>query len=172
MVFFQALLLFFSPQAQAALDPQKVFNADLRKNKFYVKDGLTVGGDRNVDDVVVLAIRHAVQPDYERFVVDLEGNGEGESIAIQRAPYYQVAVQPDSSRVVVTVWGSPKIGFDPKKAMTKLKTNSVVSKVELLPILEKDRWSFVVHLKTPSAVEVFELSNPVRIILDIRTAAR
>ncbi|MCC7442360.1 MAG: hypothetical protein IT285_12055 [Bdellovibrionales bacterium] len=171
-----ALLALAGPAASAAVDPalspRSVHTADLRKNKVYVDDGIVVGGDRNVNDVVILGLRHATQAGFERFVLDLEGNGEGDSVAIERAPFYQVSVAPDTRQVVFTVWGNPKIGFDPSKAVAKLKNSSVVKNVELLPVLEKDRWSFVVHLREPRAVEVFELSRPVRVILDIRTASR
>ncbi|HTL11359.1 MAG TPA: hypothetical protein VL588_02660, partial [Bdellovibrionota bacterium] len=70
------------------------------------------------------------------------------------------------------VFGNPKIGFDPKKAIAHIKKGSVVSQVELMPVLEKDRWSFVVHLREPRSVEVFELARPARIILDIKNATK
>jgi hypothetical protein len=155
--------------AVEGIKPEKVFTADTQKNKFYVKDGLIVGGDRNINEVIVLDVRHAMQAGYERLVLDLEGNREGESIAIERAPYYQVDVSPEMSRVVVTLWGKPKVTFDPKEVASRFKKSIAVRKVELLPILEKDRWTFVVHLKKGVPVEVFELANPVRIIMDLKT---
>jgi hypothetical protein len=38
----------------------------------------------------------------------------------------------------------------------------------LLPRLNDDSWTFVIGLKPRQSVEVFELSKPARIILDIR----
>ena len=157
--------------AAKGLEPEKVFVADSQKTRFYVPDGLVVGGDEAIDDVVVLDIRHAVKKGFERMVIDLEGNRNGESASINRPPYYHVAVSPVMNRLVFTIWGKPKLAFDAKKVKDSFKGSKLVKKVELLPVLERDRWSFIVHLKDHQSVEVFELSDPVRVIADIRGTA-
>lgn len=152
------------------LKPQDVYVADSNKTDAYISDGLLVGGDRAIDNVIMLGLRHSSvkgRP-YERVVLDLEGNRSGEPAAIDRPPYYQVAMEPELNRMVVTVWGQPKIGFDPKKVVSELKKSKAIKKVELYPPLESDRWTFALNLERNQSVEVFELTHPVRVIFDIK----
>jgi hypothetical protein len=156
------------PSAFGEIRPEKVFVADSKKTKAYIRDGLIVGGDRAIDDVVVKDIRRAKNPDFERIVIDLEGTQNGKATGIQRPPYYQFAVTPDERRLVVTIWGRPKLNFNSKKVVAAFKKSSVIQKVMLFPKLEDQSWTFVFELKSDSPVEVFELSNPVRVIVDIQ----
>lgn len=142
--------------------------AQPKKSGTYVLDGVITGGDQAVNDVVVRDIRRASNAGFERIVVDLEATRGGEPVAIQRPPYYQVSVNPDERRLVFTVWGRPKLDFDAKRVLKAFRKSQVIQKIELLPSLEPDTWSFVAELKNGSPVEVFELSNPLRVIVDIR----
>ena len=106
-----------SAPALAELRPDKVHVADAKKNLSYIRDGLFVGGDKAIDDVVVKDIRRAANPGgFERVVIDLQGTKNGEPAAIPRPPYYQVAVTPDEKRIVFTIWGKPKLGFDSRES--------------------------------------------------------
>src|SRR4051794_39293047 len=158
------------PLARAELKPDKVFVAEGKKSKFYIKDGLITGGARSATDAVVKDIRRATNPEgFERIVIDLEGSQGGEPLAISRPPYYQLAVTPDERRLVFSVWGNPKLGFDTQRVLAEFKKSKVVSKIALFPRVEENLWTFSLELKAGSPVEVFELSEPVRIIVDIRT---
>lgn len=79
-----------------------------------------------------------------------------------------MAVTPDERRLIFTLWGNPKLGFNPKKVLSAFKNSSVIQSISLLPQLENELWMFVLELKTDSAVEVFELTNPLRVIMDIQ----
>ena len=46
------------------------------------------------------------------------------------------------------------------------KKSQLIQQIDLLPRVEKDRWTFVMDVKK-SKVEVFQLSQPVRIVIDI-----
>ena len=155
--------------AVATLRPDTVKVADAKKTDAYVQDGMIVGGDRAIGDVVVRDIRRAANPKYERLVLDLQGTRNGEPAAIQRPPYFQVSVSPDEKRLIFTLWGNPKLEFNAKKILGALKKSRVVQDIEFYPKLDRQTWTFAVGLKTGRQVEVFELSNPVRIIMDIRT---
>jgi hypothetical protein len=154
--------------AHAELMPDHVHLADGKKTGTYIHDGLVTGGDQAVDEVVVKDIRRAVNPGFERIVVDLAGTRNGEPVAIERPPYYQVSVNPDENRIEVSVWGKPRLTFNSGKVSASFKKSSVVKGVSLLPPLDPDVWTFVAELKGVHPVEVFELSNPVRIIVDIK----
>jgi hypothetical protein len=162
------LLLAFATAAHADIRPEKVYVAENRKTQTYIKDGLITGGDSAIQDVVIKDIRRAKNPLFERIVIDLEGNQNGEPAAIPRPPFYQVAVTPDEHRLVVTIWGHPKLAFDAKKVTSLFKPSATVSSIEMLPKIESDSWTFALQIKPGESVEVFELSDPVRIILDTR----
>lgn len=155
-------------QARAELVPDHVHLADGKKTGTYIRDGLVTGGDQAVNEVVVKDIRRAVNPGFERIVVDLSGTKNGEPVAIERPPYFQVSVNPDENRIEVSVWGKPRLNFNSKKVSDSFHKSTVVKGVSLLPPLDPDVWTFVAELKGAHPVEVFELSNPVRIIMDIK----
>lgn len=154
--------------AWSALKPDQVYFAESRKNNDYLKAGLVVGGDRAVNQVNVNDIRRAFNKKYERIVLDLQGTRDGEPVAIPRPPYYQVLISPEEKRLVISLWGDPRLGFDAAQVVKEFKKSQVVESVELLPRLEEDKWTFVINLKQAQPVEIFELKDPVRLILDIR----
>jgi hypothetical protein len=157
-----------STLASADLRPDRVFTASERKNGHYIRDGLVVGGDRAINEVVVKDIRRAANAGFERIVVDLQGNHNGETAAIDRPPYYQVSITPDEKRLVFSVFGKPTLALDSKKILAAFKKSKVVQRIALLPPIDPNVWTFVAELKTEHPVEVFELANPVRIIVDIQ----
>ena len=154
--------------ASASIRQDKIRVAELKKTEAYVYDGLIVGGDKAISDVVVKDIRRAENGAFERVVLDIVGTRQGEAPAIQRPPYYQIAVSPDEKRLVFTVFGRPRLEFDATKVKAAFKKSRMVSNVLLYPRLDDDSWTFAFELKNGRAVEAFELSNPVRIIVDIR----
>jgi len=164
--FFALILTAISVRAE--LRPDRVHVADSKKNQSYIHDGLITGGDKAIDEVVVKDIRRATNTGYERIVIDLEGTKNGEPAAIQRPPFYQVSVTPDEKRIVFTIWGKPRLSFDSRHVVNAFKKSAVIENVELLPRIEENTWSFVFQLRGDNPVEVFELSNPVRIIVDIK----
>ena len=156
--------------AHADLKSDRVITADGKKAKLYLRDGLVTGGDKAIDEVVIKDIRRASNPaGYERIVIDLEGTRGGESVAIPRPPFYQVAVTPDERRLVFSIWGNPRLAFDSKKVVAAFKKSAVIESLQLYPRLEDRVWNFAMEMKKDRPVEVFELSNPVRIIVDIKT---
>jgi hypothetical protein len=170
--FLFAIALWVSIPATAAIKPERVHTAEAKKNNFYIRDGLIVGGDRAIDQVVIKDIRRAANPAYERVVIDLESSRNGELSPIPRPPYYQVAVTPDEKRLVVTVFGAPRLSFDSGKVASAFRKSKSFREITLLPSVEKDTWTFAFQMKSIAPVEVFELSNPVRIIIDVKAAKK
>ncbi|MGK5087847.1 hypothetical protein WDW86_09830 [Bdellovibrionota bacterium FG-2] len=162
-------VLLLCSHAFAEIRAEKVHVADAKKTEAYIKDGMFTGGDRAIEGVLVKDIRRAVNAGYERVVIDLEGTLNGESAAIARAPYYQIAVSPEERRIVLSIWGKPRLGFNARKVIAAFKKSPVVRSVELFPKLEEDSWTFVFETKGEAPIEVFELSKPARIIMDIQT---
>jgi hypothetical protein len=158
----------FSLVAHAELRPEKVYLADLKKTKNYVKDGLITGGDQAINEFVIKDIRRAPNTGFERIVIDLEGNRNGDSVAIARPPYFQVAVTPDEKRLVFTLFGRPSLDIDAKRVLSSFKKSAVIEKLNLFPLLDETSWTFAFELKGGHPVEIFELSKPTRIIVDIQ----
>lgn len=163
------VLLFITP-AFSEIRPDAIHLADAQKKKKYVHDGLITGGDRTINGAIVENIRHTVnQKDgYDRIVIDVSGSRNGEPTAIPRPPYYQIAVTPDERRLIVSIWGSPRLLFKAPEVVRALSRGPVIDRVALLPRIEDDRWTFQIELKGDSPVEAFELSSGARIIIDIQ----
>lgn len=153
----------------SGIKPEKVHQADSTKSHAYIQDGLVVGGHRAIQNVVIRDFRYAINSDFERIVLDLEGSRGGGPAAIAKPPYYQVAISPEMQRIVFTLFGSPKLAFDVKKSLQSTKRSKAISKVEFFPMLESDRWTFVLHLKDGYPAEIFELKSPTRVIVDLKT---
>lgn len=156
-----SLSLFIST-ASAALEPNQVKEALPKKTESYLKDGLITGGDRQIQASLVKNIRRAENGGFERIVIDLDS---------ERAPYYQAAIEASNRRILVTLFGGPRLGIDAKKVVDGFRKSSVVSRVEIFPKVEDDSWTFAIYLKSAVPVEVFELTAPTRIIFDLKAGA-
>jgi hypothetical protein len=166
------IALLAAANASAEVRPDRVHAVEGRKAGVYVDDGIYAGGDHAIEDVNTQDIRRASNRGFERIVIDLTGTSEGESVAIPRPPYYQVSISPDEQRVLVTLWGNPKLSFNARKVLREFSRSPSVKKIDLYPKLEADSWTFALELKSARPVEVFDLANPVRIILDIRSQGK
>jgi len=101
-------------------------------------------------------------------VIDLKKLINLKPLDLQHPPYFQAALHPKGDRLVITLWGNPQLSFNAKKVASAFKRSSIIKSIRLLPKLEDDSWTFYLDLKPGSLVEVFELSQPVRIIVDIK----
>jgi len=154
--------------AQGSIPPEKVRVSESKKTQNYLKDGVFTGGDQSIENVVIKNIRRAANSGFERIVIDLDGVSAGKLQTLNRAPYFQVAVSPEERRLTVSIWGDPQLHFNAKQILSSFKKSSWISSIDLLPQLEPEFWSFVLNLKSDTNVEVFELKEPVRIILDVK----
>jgi hypothetical protein len=166
-------LLSVSQTAWAEIPKEKVYLAGSIKNNAYIKEGLFTGGDRSTDQVEILNIRRSSNQNFERIVIDLKKLGDPKFPQLQHPPYYQAALHPSKARLDMTLWGNPRLSFNPKKVLAAFnkksaKKNSAIVAINLLPKLEDDTWTFYLDLQSGSLVEVFELTQPVRIIVDIK----
>lgn len=167
---FSACLLIAS-HASAAIEglrPEAIYVGDLKKTGSYIREGVIQGGDKSVDQVVIKGIRRGGTTEFDRIVLDLQGNPSGEATNLKRAPFHMVEVSPEMNRLVITVFGNPKLDFNSALAQQDLRKSSLIEKVDLLPLVVKDRWTFALQLRKKAAVEVFELAGPARIIIDLK----
>lgn len=164
------LLTFFTlNSAHAQFDDLKFKQALKVKKDFYLSEGSFTGGDRASSDFTVSNVRVASNPaGYDRVVIDLIGNRQGEKSALARPPFYLVEVDPENKRVLVTLYGQPKLDFSTSTSNQSAKKTKVVSSFEFTPIVSKDRWTWAIHTRHTTKAEVFELTDPARIIIDLK----
>jgi hypothetical protein len=157
-----ALFLLLISSASAALDTNQVREALPKKTETYLKEGVISGGDRETHFGIVKDVRRALNGGFERIVIDLDAD---------RAPYYQAAIEPNQRRIIVTLFGSPKLALNAKKIVEQFKKSPVVSRIDFFPLVEEDSWTFALYLKAAVPVEIFELTSPTRIIFDLKAGA-
>jgi hypothetical protein len=161
-ILFGFLLTLFISTAGAALEPSQIREALPKKTSSYLKQGLISGVDREVNAAIVKNVRPATNGTFERIVVDIDS---------EKAPYYQAAIDPTLRRILVTIFGSPKLAIDAKKIVEQFRKSPLVSRIEFFPLVEDDAWTFALYLRAAVPVEVFELSAPTRIIFDLKGGA-
>lgn len=169
---FLVLTLAFSaslPTAQAQVDSLRFKQALKLKKNFYLGDGSFTGGDRASSDFTVSNVRVASNPEgYDRVVIDLSGNRLGEKSKLSRPPFFLVEVDPALKRINVTLYGKPKIDFSTMTALRASRKGTVIKEFEFIPLVEQDRWTWVIHTFQAPKAEVFELTDPARIIIDVK----
>lgn len=163
------LSFLFISSAHAQFDDLKFKQALKLKKDFYLSEGAFTGGDRTSSDFTVSNVRVASNPaGYDRVVIDLAGNQHGEKSSLARPPFYLVEVDSNDKRVLVTLYGKPKLDFSTMSANHFTKKTKLVSEFEFTPIANQDRWSWAIHTRHVAKAEVFELTQPARIIIDLK----
>jgi hypothetical protein len=157
-----------SHRASAELTPHKVFLSENRKNQLYLADGLVLGGEPSKQPIVLKDIRHARNVGYERMVFEFETQENGAPLSLSRPPYFQVAIHAEENRLLVTFWGNPQLQFHSARVAQLFRQSGIIRNLQLLPKVEDDRWTVALELQPHSAVEVFELKDPARVILDLQ----
>ncbi len=159
----------FSPFSHAQFDDLNFKQALKLKKDFYLEDGSVTGGDRMSSDFSISNIRIANNPaGFDRVVVDLSGNQLGEKKPLERPPFYLVEMDPTNKRVLVTLYGKPKLDFSTSQTIQSAKKSKSISMVEFTPLVNADRWSWAIHTRNQAKAEIFELTNPARIIIDLK----
>ncbi len=163
------ICLTYLPSSQAQFDDLKFKQALKLKKDFYLSEGAFTGGDRTSSDFTVSNVRVASNPaGFDRVVIDLSGNQLGEKSPLSRPPFYLVEVDPSDKRVMVTLYGKPKLDFSTMSSIQSAKKTKLISNLEFTPIANKDRWTWAIHTRHVAKAEVFELTSPARIIIDLK----
>jgi len=155
-----ALSLFALP-AFAQFDEASFRQALKVKKGVYLKEGSFSGGDRLSSNATITNVRVAANPEgYDRIVVDFS--------KLERPPFFLVQNDPHAHRVVTTLYGKVKAEFSTQSAIQAAKKTKSIKKIEFLPVVETDRMVFSVEVQGSVKTEVFELTGPARIIIDLK----
>lgn len=156
------LALFVIPLSARAQFDEAAFRQALRvKRNVYLQEGAVSGGDRLSSDVKISNVRIASNPaGYDRVVVDFS--------KLDRPPFFLVENDPGNRRVMVTLYGKVKADFSSQSAIQAARKTRTLSSIDFLPQVEADRYSFALSSKNPMKSEVFELTAPARLIIDLK----
>lgn len=172
MSFFPILAMilgFYQTTAFAQFDDLKFKQALKLKKDFYLSEGSFTGGDQSSQDFTVTNVRVAPNPaGYDRIVIDLSGNRLGEKSPLKRPPFYLIENDSIAKRIVVTLYGKPKLDFSTLSSIQSAKKTRFINEIEFTPLANSDRWVWAIHTKQSAKVEVFELTDPARVIIDVK----
>jgi hypothetical protein len=160
--FFVLTALFLPTLSAFAQFDEASFRQALKVKKgIYLKEGSFTGGDRLSSDVTISNVRVAANPEgYDRLVIDFS--------KLERPPFFLVQNDPQAHRVVATIYGKVKADFSTQSAIQAAKKTKSIKKLEFLPVVEPDRWQFSAEVQGSVKTEVFELTGPARIIIDLK----
>lgn len=162
-------LVFFQFQAHAQFDDLKFKQALKLKKDYYLTEGVFTGGDQSSQDFTITNVRVAANPaGYDRVVIDLSGNELGEKTPLKRPPFYWVEINPTSKKVIITLFGKPKLDFSTLSSIQAAKKTRFIDQIEFTPLANQDRWTWALHTHKAARVEAFELTDPARIIIDLK----
>ncbi|NDG84312.1 MAG: hypothetical protein EBX52_04645 [Proteobacteria bacterium] len=153
--------LLCSGTARAQFD-ESSFRQTLKvKKNVYLSNGSFSGGDRLSSNVTIENVRVAANPGgFDRIVIDFA--------KIERPPFFMVQNDGNSHRIIVTVYGKVKPDFSTQASMQAARKTKSIKKLEFLPVVEPDRWMFTADIQASVKAEVFELTGPARIIIDLK----
>jgi hypothetical protein len=163
------MLFFFFLSLAHAFAPSKVFVADTKKNHFYIQDGVFIGGDRMVSDAAVKSVRRSVNGKAERIVVDIQRLSS--SSVLQKVPFFQVALDRMQNRISLTLSGNIQDAFDISPLEQAFRLSKLISQLILVPKMDIQPWTLLYQLESVCEMEVFELIEPSRVVIDLRSAS-
>ena len=139
------------------------------KTQNYITDGFFAGGDRSVTATKLKDIRRAKSGEgFERIVFDLEPLTDDR----HAVPYFQVQPAVGGDGLVVSIWGDVAYDFDGKKIRKAFEKSANVKRLNILPQVEDGLAMIELVLDSGKSdkkakFEVFRLTQPARIIVDI-----
>lgn len=145
--------------SQAAIAKTPMYRAEPKKTQVYVREGVIEGGEGPAVGGYVSNIRRSKNPGYERIVLDVDGTA---------IPAFHAALEPDQKRIVFTLNGKTKPAFSPDAVKKAFSKSALVRSIDLYPKIDEESWSFTLRLKEGFPIEIFYLSSPNRIVIDIK----
>lgn len=136
------------------------------KSGHYFSEGLFAGGDKTVTSAKLRDIRRGPNPKlgFERVVLDLDSDAQAGML-----PHFEVNAVPAEGKILVSIWADVNYDFDGAKVQKAFAKSTRILRVNPLPRVE-DGLTIIEFFTKPQKkvkVEVFKLSNPGRIILDL-----
>ncbi|MBX3021733.1 MAG: hypothetical protein KF799_08670 [Bdellovibrionales bacterium] len=136
------------------------------KKNVYVRDGVFTGGVAG-QGTSILEVRRAfsAKTELERVIVAL---GDREAKPLKSEPtYFQASLDAANRRLVLDISQLKLSKVSEQQVQRLFKKSPYVASVDFTLDPEDKAASMVVHLKRPMQLEVFKLSKPARIVMDL-----
>lgn len=161
------LILSFFPSFSIAQETEEVpFHKALKvKKNLYRSASAVMGGNSKINRFFVKSFRvgsHAQE--YDRIVIETTPAMEG---SFSQSPSFHVE-HTEKNSAFVTLYGQAKLEFNARAIPGLVKKSRLIQQVSFLPIIDADRWMLSVELAPGTKMEVFELQDPARIIIDFK----
>jgi|GEM_PF-5898873 len=132
-----------------------------KKLGIYAENGVVSAGSAKGRDESIKEVRFGRQKEFERLVFEFRTQEE--------VPYSEFSLDPKTQRLMVSFFGK-KISHEKSPNWKKIEQNSeTIVHVRAYPKLKTiDFQTIVFDLKPGTRFEVFKLSAPHRIVLDLR----
>lgn len=146
-------LVSFSLSAQNLLS-ERLWKIPGRKKSIYMERGIFHTGNKKVKTELT-AIRHSYtkKRGYERFVFDFKGN---------EIPKVYGHISAKENKLYIDLFDT---GINPQ--MTMMGNSHYIGAVNFFPI-DDESLSLELNFKRKASVDIFHLSNPARLVIDIR----
>jgi hypothetical protein len=163
------ILICLTAFADIPWDDSDVRQALMTKKNVLLGAGSFTGGDGALEDFRVTGLRAGRSPEgYDRFVIDLIGNEKGSASPLNRAPRFHVENIPATKKVVITLFGRPKLETSIASGQSSIRKTKFIQDMQAYPVLDDGTWTLALKTTEPVRTEVFELSQPSRIIIDLK----
>lgn len=157
-----------SRPVHAMFSPNEAKEVTSAKKNAYVMDGIMWGGDPLASPLAMQAVRWANNADgYERIVLDLKGDGDGWKT--KTPPYFQVNLDASDHKIIIGVRGIYQRAFNADELNRSLKKSAMVASAYAAPQMEGDLATISLQTRRRVEAEAFYLTNPPRIIVDVRS---
>ena len=156
-----AMTLFFLQTTWASLGPR--FESLNKKTGHYEKNGFFAGGTKEVTSAALSDVRRAKSNEgFERIVFDVTAQSDS-------LPYFQVQLSSAENRIVVSFWADVQYEYNAAKVAKAFSKSAFVKKINILPRVEEglSMVEITMNPQSKAKAEVFTLSNPNRLIIDI-----
>lgn len=150
----------------AAFSPHEVMPAGRSKQEVYVMDAIVRGGDPTAVGAELSAVRWGKQAGFERIVFDIK-RAEGAAKDLI-PPYFQVGLTPATKKIILDVRGIRERQISNENFAQMSQKSALVKGAYLVPKIQGELASIEFQLKRSAEVETFVLTNPPRIVMDIR----
>jgi len=137
------------------------------KKNAYLSDGVFTGGKTAGQGASILAVKRgfSAKAELERMIVTI---GDKEARPLRGEPtYFQASMDAAQRRMVLDISQLKLSKVSEAQIQRLFKSSPYVSGIDLTLDPEDRAATMVVHLKRPMRLEVFKMSKPARIVLDL-----
>jgi len=140
-----------------------LYPAEKTKKNRYFNSAVIKGGEFTQGLVRLGAIRRGLNSKgFERVVLDFDSG----STKARRASYFQVSIKPKI--IVISLKGVDSMTLEADQLKEEFRKSRFVDSIEIFPAFKALEVDIQLRLRRALPVEVFELADPGRLVLDLK----